>query len=1084
MNKKIMLLLAVATAFGCSVMAETRTWRGGSGNWSVPGNWEENAAPQNGDSVVFASCADVITVTNDIPNLELARVTLAADTYSSAIVLVGEKLKLSGAMPVWQSDCVFTNAMPLVVANNTTPSTDTSKCNIISTVGGIVFLGDIEALGNFNCQVPNSTSATFYGSIFGENAIIYTSGRNNNYLFYKPLDVKGIVASTYWCTGSFRFYAPGNSWATNDISYGSHFIAYTANAFPTNMVMRWNERQAKSDEEARYWLLGDQTIDRVETSPIALKDDGSIPANKFRILGNGATAYTLTLRASASASCYAQLASAGISLVYDPLGDYTQTFVDRAHSTSAKITVRGGTLESCGNNTFASLSGLEVSPGAKFKVSANGSGTAVNPFSGVNADAVVAYGGKLEVCSGVTLTLKTLRANGVSMPAGTYQALDGTDPDAETVSWIEGAGLVSVAAVEDATCWKAAVSGSWSDPANWTAGVPSASKTTYVTVGGTDYTVTIPSGMTLPSSITVGNDGGTARMAFASGDHAVSAWNWTIENGGLVEVPTGANVVCDANKTGSVYVNVNGGGEFLVSGGDMVFTNANNQGSVAGFVVAGENTLTGRVTITAGALRYVPWNSKSNFNLNEGGLLDLQGGVFHVPTMTSVQNRSFFQQGGEFRASGGEYRTTGGDYAMGWPTFSEEKTVFSGNSVFRTLGADQVCVKPSASGKTARLEFLDSATWTTNCSILTVGGVAGSSVVSFGSTSVHGNITSGNVAARSYVGVDDGRGEVDVSAGYVGIADFGLTIGCASAKTKTTDGVEGVVKVSGGSLYVKGSDYSAGWEHGHYNGVVAGDGSCTAVRSGYPYVGGVELTGGSVTNQYGPTVLGIGYGKGTFRQSGGVYRANAAAMPVAVGMGGGIGSVEISGGEFITASANANVYVGGVGTNVFGRAHDLTAYGYPIDRHDAQGTFSFSNGTVSVAGDFVLGADGNGTLERIGTNGTFTIGKDLVFSNTVENASSGGTLVFKIDDSGRVGPINVTGKAVIGPNAKLIVDTGDVVLDDIRCTLFTAAGGVEGDFAADAVTFTGANAKGMSIRWRPDGTLTISKQKGFTIIIR
>ena len=1081
MNMKMILTLAATAAIACSAMAETRTWRGGSGNWSVPGNWEENAAPQNGDSVVFTSCADVITVTNDIPNLELARVTLVADTYSSAIVLTGEKLKLTGAMPVWRSGCVFTNAMPLVVANNTTP-TAVDKCNIISEVGGIAFLGDIEALGNFNCRLPNNASnwASFYGSVFGENAYFYTSGWNNSYSFNKPIDVKGIIASTAWCTGVFRFTAAGNSWTTNDISYSSQFIAATANAFPTNMVMRWNERQPKYDETGVYQFIANQTIDRIETSPIALKDDGSIPANKFRILGSGATAYTLTLRASASASCYAQLASAGISLVYDPMGDYTQTFVDRAHSTSAKITIRGGTLESCGNNTFAALTGLEVSSGAKFKVSANGSGTAVNPLSGVNADAVVAYGGKLEVCSDVTLTLKKLRANGVCVPVGTYQALDGTDPDAEKVSWIEGSGLVSVAAVEDATYWKAAVSGSWNDAENWTDGVPTAGKATYVTVGGADYTVTVPAGTTLPNNITVGNDGGTARMAFASGNHSTSSWNWTLENGGVVEVPTGANVVCDANKTGNVSVHVNGGGEFLVSGGDVVFTNANNS-TVAGFVVAGENALTGRVTITAGALRYVPWNYRSKFNLNAGGLLDLQGGVFHVPSMASATDPAFIMRGGEFRASGGEYRTTGGDYSVGWPTFSDEKTVFSGNSVFAPLTSDRLRVKPSASGKSARLEFSGSSTLANRCGQFEVGGVAdSSSVIVLGSDAISGVAT----ADSMYVGMDAGFGELDVSAGYASTAEYGLVVGCASAKTKTTDGVEGIVKVSGGSLYVKGSDYSAGWKNGHYNGLTVGDGSCTAVRSGRPYVGGFELTGGSVTNNAGPTVLGMGYGEGTFRQSGGVYRANAAAMPVAVGMGGGIGSLEISGGEFITASANANVYVGGVGTNVFGRAHDATAYGYPIDRHDAQGTFSFSDGTVSVAGSVVLGADGNGTLERIGTNGTFTIGKNLVFSNTVENASSGGTLAFKIDNSGKIGPINVTGKVVIDSNAKLTVDTGDVVLDDIRGTLLAAAGGVEGDFAADAVTFTGANAKGMAIRWRPDGTLTISKQKGFTIIFR
>ena len=1084
MKDKIKTAIAMVAGILCSVcLADVRIWGGGSGKWSVGSNWEGGIAPQNGDTVEITSGMDTITVENDIPNLQLDKMRLLqADGSTAPIVLTGEKLTFTKIATVIEATCLFTNSMPLVFADNThnNPSVSASK--------GCVFLGDIEALGLFFVGTVANINVDFLGRVHGENALIRASGANNTYRFYAPVDVKGLIGSDSWCTCIYQFYAAGNSWTTNDLSYGCSVYAYVDNAFPSNMVMRWKECRTNNDEGASYIVMANQTIDRIETAPPEEYSSGSIRDAKFQIRQTDWQKFpTLTLRATASASCYARMVQANanyrMAFVYDPVGDYTQTFIDRVHTISEKMTVRGGTLESRGNNTFASVKELEISSGARFKVSANESGVAVNPFSGGVTEAVVAYGGVLEVCGGVTMTLKKLRANGVCVPVGTYQALDGTDPDAEKVSWVEGAGLVSVVTVEDATCWKAAVSGSWNDAANWTAGVPTSSKTTYVTVGGADYTVTVPSGATLPKDMTVGNSRGTTCVSFTAGNHAISSWNWTVDEGGVMDVPAEANVICNAGNTANAAVNVKGGGEFRVSGGDIVFTNANSL-TTAGFVVAGENSLTGRVTVTAGAFRYVPYLG-STFNLNEGGLLDLQGGVFHVPTMTSAAGSVFKQQGGVIRATSGEFRTAGGD-RWGWPSIKEPGAEFGGNSVFVTYNDDQVTVSPSAAGNTARLEFSGTAAWTNRCSTVNVGGSAGGrSILSFDSDAAHGSPVNGVnlIASAVNVGIDSGYGELDVKKGYVPVYANGLTVGRASDATKTTDGVEGMAKISGGSLYLFATANFAGYGDSLL-GLVAGNGGRTAVRSGHPYVGTVELTGGSITNHQGTTVFGMGYGRGTFRQSGGVYRANA-ALPVAVGMGGGIGSVEISGGEFITASANADVYVGGVGTNAFGaKVPDLAAVGYPIDRHDAQGTLSFSGGSLSVAGSVVLGADGTGVFERIGMNGTIAIGKDLVFSNTVENAQSGGTLAFKLDDSAKVGPIDVAGKVVIDSNAKLTVDTGDMPHERIRCTLLAARGGVEGVFAAGSVTFTGADAHKMQTRWRPDGSFVCWKSRSITISFR
>ena len=166
----------------------------------------------------------------------------------------------------------------------------------------------------------------------------------------------------------------------------------------------------------------------------------------------------------------------------------------------------------------------------------------------------------------------------------------------------------------------------------------------------------------------------------------------------------------------------------------------------------------------------------SVFNLNAGGLIDLQGGLFHVPTMTSAASSVFFQKGGIIRATGGEFRTDGGD-RWGWPSINEAGAEFAGNSVFSTYKQDQVTVSPTADGKTARLEFSGTAAWTNRCNILNIGGSAGGrSVLSFDSDAAHGSPISGVkvVASAVNVGIDSGYGELDVKKGYVPVYANGL----------------------------------------------------------------------------------------------------------------------------------------------------------------------------------------------------------------------------------------------------------------------------------------------------------------------
>lgn len=1088
LSARVGVVLAVSAACLAGWAGETRTWAGGSGNWNESTHWKEGAVPQDGDSVVIHAEESEIAVTNDIEGLAIEKIVLSTNEGADVvapIILVGKKLRFTSSATAWDSNCHFTNHMELVFAHNVKPSAATRSVN--AERGG-VFFGDIELEGDFSISGGNEHTyqPEVRGSITGPDSVIWTAGLNSTVHYYGPVRVKGVLGASSWCTYYYKFYASGNSWQTNDLHYGSSMYGMVENAFPTNMVLRWTERRNDGGvENSTYEPNADQTVDRMESAPIADRTAAGAMVEKFLVgYQYNSSHRKLTLRATASASCYAKILR-NVSIIYDPLGDFTQTLCEREHPTGGDLIVRRGTLESRGNNTFKSVPRLEVYGQACFKVSANDDGEAVNPF-GTVTECVIRHGGTIDVAAGVTVTLKSLLASGVIVPVGIYQAMDGTDANAEKADWVTGEGLVQVLNALPGTCWKAAVNGDWNDATKWTCGVPSADTITYVSADGADYAVNMVGADALPKKLTVANSIGTAKVA-VGGAHALAEWDWTVERGGLFEVGSGADVVCDANcvKGATSQVVVNGGGEFRVDGGDMLFTNGM---SSAGFTVAGTEAQTGRVTVVSGSLRYVPYGI-SYFYVNKGGLFDLQGGVFHLPAMRSNQTSIFRQTGGRVIASDGIFRMNGGD-RYGWRDFTEGGSLFAGTSVFETMSGFVATVSPGAAGQEAVLTFADSAKWTGTAGIVTIGKCADArAILNFNSSARHGGQSAdeGTIAAGFDVGVDAGYGEMNVTDGYVPVYAYGINLGSASAANQSSDGVEGVLKVSGGAVYVRATDNFSGWGS-KLVGLIVGAGGYTAVRSGHPYVGRFELSGGAVTNYYGPVILGMGYGRGTMIQSGGrfdmIHPPAYTPSPLVIGMGGGIGRLSMSGGSFVSTYAGKPTYIGGVGLDVFGtRVPDLPSTGYPVDNHTAEGTLSFSGGTFSVAGELVLGADGHGVLERIGTAGTISIGKDLVFSNTVENAQSGGTLRFVLDGDGALSPIAVGGKLVIDSHAKLVVDTGDAEHAKIKCSLVDAVGGIEGDFADGAISFVGASAKDMKII-RRNGSLIAKKSTGMMLILR
>jgi len=289
----------------------------------------------------------------------------------------------------------------------------------------------------------------------------------------------------------------------------------------------------------------------------------------------------------------------------------------------------------------------------------------------------------------------------------------------------------------------------------------------------------------------------------------------------------------------------------------------------------------------------------------------------------------------------------------------------------------------------------------------------------------------------------------------------------------------GTLLVRGGSLQIDGNcwDGNNGSHLSPNGGLLAGIGMQGTQRTGL-----VELSGGEIVNTHGSLLLGMSStGVGRFVQTGGSYEGQKGGnRKVVVGAGGGTGEFVISNGTF---TAEGSGWVGGVLTNEFVFAASGTSaytwkdHGYTADRHDAKGTLVFAGGTFSLAQPLYVGADGEGTVLRYGSQGTMTV-DGLVLSNATKS------VVRFVADANGTKPIRVTNALRITDGAELEVDLSAYTGTRYSFPLFTY-GSLNGAFDPDKVCVTLAPGMPNDMRLvASEGRIRLAHPTGSVVIFR
>lgn len=477
-------LLGMAAAF-----AGTSTWTGGAndGKWSSPGNWD--AVPASGDSVSITSGSSPLSI-----DLGAAAVTVGTFTVAGT-----GKVTITGSGSLAMTSANVTGATDLDVPVTLRDGGNTITCQGTS----LRFLRPVTAIGTKNVVFSSNGNGTghvyFEDTFTGAGTTFKMQFGNSGSSTGATIEFKKkVIAAAIRYDGGYRscycyLYASGNEIEAVATCYGAlQFMA--VDALPATTYLTWNGYYYENNEVLyAYDFHGfDQTVEAIRDT---LQDTQGRDEGRILKSSDGPMTLTLKGQSDAKARCYVK---GDVSLVWDPVGDFTQEFNDKASTMTGDIIVKRGTFKVSGTASFATANKIIVAGGATFNLASTANGaldkvckvvldtgstfkvasTSTDAFSAHTTGAAIATGGAFDLESGSNITLAQVTYAGALLPQGVYKSA-GSTVEGTPCDWIRGAGTVTVLDAEPdsrETClWTGAGDGcSWTDDANWDPQLPHA----------------------------------------------------------------------------------------------------------------------------------------------------------------------------------------------------------------------------------------------------------------------------------------------------------------------------------------------------------------------------------------------------------------------------------------------------------------------------------------------------------------------------------------------------------------------------------------------------------------------------------
>lgn len=1030
---KKLLFLAACVTFASVLPAAEAFWIGPSGgNLGDPENWDIGVVPANGTDVSFTNLTAATVLTNNLP--EGRHFNRFKNMTEHGITVVGEDtFHINfGSQSIYADKGDIVMDVPVNFVNS-----GSIECGVRVGAGKrLVFNRKVTftrpeaaSVWNFSVASVNGTGTAIFNSDV-EGPVNFYTGGNLRLQCLGALNVDSVELGPYMTSCNLTL-PDGVVHACPLWKIGSTSTLEIPGAglLPENAVLVFEDAKYIASAYEGDWTTGvlrfsgDTAIDHIvaTNSPVRLSGprQGKYQ-NITRLEGSG----TITLKSSRSFSSYAAW-NGNLSMVYDPQGDFTFGFCTRTNSMTGTITVKGGALALEDGVSFPNVTEVSVE---------GGSLSCDCPVWGTPFSASVSFrmndGAGLSLSAGTAITAGYAFCGGLYLPRGTYTGTGYGSEGVTETDWITGPGTLTVTA--DTTCWIGESGGSWSDPANWTDGLPESGREAYFISGSGDFEIAVPDDAVMPEKLFVCGTGG-ATVTLSGSMTFEKTW---------IEIAAGGRIVIPEGKK-FLYTGVDGSGERTVPASDTC-TDAN---SVIYIHDGGELLIDGgdaEIMMLAGFVRLGGSDQAP-------GMITVKGGSFGVHA-ADTKDKVFLEDGGRIEMS--------------------EDAVYTGGdlSLFMGSGDGKVSFGPGVTADPVFSAWMYSKGSTTFELFSPVkGNSQWNETVVFGFNAVG---TADTVYMLSNTCVTAGRDNLTVAGPVVGYGH------------KATDLRISVDALEGTALSVSGHG-SGGYMPA---GVMVGYGAHSGYADAAPprIEGELNIDDGAVlTNFYGHFMIGCGWATGRVCICGGEVvsgfvsgngQYDGTAKTFAIGMWHGSGELEISGG---CLDVRSDAYIGGRVRSEFAESAKWehfknTSFGY----HDAQGRLVHSGGDVAFTKNLILAADGTGIVECRGSAGSFTTG-GLILSNSVDNADSGATLKFVFDENG-VCPVVSTGPLVIGENAKLVIDTSAYPADGRGVTVLRSAG-CEGVFSD--VELTGAFADKAVLQY--GGTyIRLAIPKGLALTIR